>query len=83
MAEGFQLTSLQIVILWSEFQLVPKYEMKLKPRSINLTVTAVMMGGTQLVEGVVIRAFVASQANHVGFMIGGVKTQYPVENKHG
>ena len=31
----------------------------------------------------VIRAFVASQANHVGFMIGGVKTQYPAENKHG
>ena len=51
MAEGFQLTSLQIVILWSEFQLVLKYEMKLKPRSINLTVTAVMTGGTQLVEG--------------------------------
>ena len=28
-------------------------------------------------------AFVASQANHAGFMIGGVKTQYPAENKHG
>ena len=46
MAEGFQLTSLQIVILWSEFQLVLKYEMKLKPRSINPTVTVVMTGGT-------------------------------------
>ena len=32
---------------------------------------------------VVKRAFVASQANHVGFMRGGVKTQYPAENKHG
>ena len=32
---------------------------------------------------VVIRAYVVSQANHMGFMIGGVKTQYPAENKHG
>ena len=31
----------------------------------------------------VIPAFVASQANHVGFTIGGVKTQYHEENKHG
>ena len=29
------------------------------------------------------RAFVASQANRVGFMKGGVKTHYPAENKHG
>ena len=32
---------------------------------------------------VVIRAFVASQANHMSFMIEGVKTQYPAGIKHG
>ena len=46
-----------------------------------------MTGDTQLVEGVHLTGgdtwFVASQANHVGLMIRGVKTQYTAKNKHG
>ena len=56
-------------------------------RSSFHTVTAVMAGGTQLVEGAHLTSgdarFVAMQANHAGFMLGGVKTQYPAGNKHG
>ena len=56
-------------------------------QSSFLNVTAVMTRGTKLDEGAHLiggdRAFVASQANHAGVMIAGVKTQYPGGNKHG
>ena len=58
-----------------------------RARSINLTVTAVMAGGTQLVEGAHLTGgdtrFCRVSSKSCGLYDRGVKTQYPRGNKHG
>ena len=54
-------------------------------RSSFLTVTAVMAGGTQLVEGAHLtggKRFCRESSKSRGFYVGGVKTKYCAENKH-
>ena len=51
--------------------------MKLKPQSINRTVTVVMTGGTQVVEGA------RMTGGDTRFCCESSKSQYPAGNKHG